>query len=147
MKTKVEPTVEKCEMYLDWGEDMDGFESHVVKGHKLSLKTDQTAHLHCSCGATWSDPTRSLSHLLGECFYLSHSLQEAKAEERERIKQAVSKLYGKEKYATEHYHRDGTCDICGGQWGHFEDCDYAIYRQTKQTLDSVLSTLNKKEEK
>ena len=119
MKTKVEPTVEKCEMYLDWGEDMDGFESHVVKGHKLSLKTDQTAHLHCSCGATWSDPTRSLSHLLGECFYLSHSLQEAKAEEADKWKEIVIALVLQFGYRTKA--RGGIERIGTGGVGALED--------------------------
>lgn len=58
----------ETEVYESWEEPLrDDFNSHTGAGHKLGLVTHDhgNVHLHCECGATWSDTTRSLSMMFG----------------------------------------------------------------------------------
>lgn len=73
--------------------------------------------------------------------FISLSLAEARREWVEEMRGKVEKLRRKEKYSKEHYSKDGSCNICHGNWEHFESCDYAIYRQTGYVVDSVLDLL------
>lgn len=60
---------------------------HTGEDHKISVaKEGDTAHIHCSCGSTWSDTTRAMNFLIDRGNNIAHELSLAVEGERKRIK-------------------------------------------------------------